>query len=167
MIDQNSSWTTTIPSSVPSGSYLIRFETIALHSLPAVSILLSNIGVVSYVDISTSNSIPNVLKSRSLAEGTGLLLLTNLSHSLELTVTAVSISCLYLDERFLTRLLSDPGLSVNLYTNEAQTESTYVIPGPPLYGSGSGSPAPAPAPVGILLYPEVMCLTRHFCRPTL
>ena len=35
MIQQNSSWTTTIPSSVPSGNYLIRFETIALHSLPA------------------------------------------------------------------------------------------------------------------------------------
>jgi cellulase len=38
MIAQNSSWTTTIPASVPSGAYLIRFETIALHSLPAVSI---------------------------------------------------------------------------------------------------------------------------------
>ncbi len=36
MIAQNSSWTTTIPSTVPSGNYLIRFETIALHSLPAV-----------------------------------------------------------------------------------------------------------------------------------
>jgi hypothetical protein len=35
MIAQNNSWTSTIPSSVPSGSYLIRFETIALHSLPA------------------------------------------------------------------------------------------------------------------------------------
>ncbi|KAF5316446.1 hypothetical protein D9619_006691 [Psilocybe cf. subviscida] len=35
MIQQNSTWTTTIPSSVPSGNYLIRFETIALHSLPA------------------------------------------------------------------------------------------------------------------------------------
>ena len=35
MIQQNSSWTTTIPSSIPSGNYLIRFETIALHSLPA------------------------------------------------------------------------------------------------------------------------------------
>ena len=35
MIQQNSSWTTTIPATVPSGSYLIRFETIALHSLPA------------------------------------------------------------------------------------------------------------------------------------
>jgi hypothetical protein len=39
MVDQNSSWTTTIPASVPSGPYLIRFETIALHSLPAVSTL--------------------------------------------------------------------------------------------------------------------------------
>ena len=35
MIADNSSWTTTIPASVPSGNYLIRFETIALHSLPA------------------------------------------------------------------------------------------------------------------------------------
>ncbi|KAL5504717.1 CEL1 [Sanghuangporus vaninii] len=35
MIQQNSSWTTTIPASVPSGNYLIRFETIALHSMPA------------------------------------------------------------------------------------------------------------------------------------
>ena len=37
MIAQNSSWTTTIPASVPSGFYLLRFETIALHSMPAVS----------------------------------------------------------------------------------------------------------------------------------
>ena len=36
MIADNSSWTTTIPSTVPSGNYLIRFETIALHSMPAV-----------------------------------------------------------------------------------------------------------------------------------
>jgi hypothetical protein len=35
MVDQDSSWTTTIPASVPSGHYLIRSETIALHSLPA------------------------------------------------------------------------------------------------------------------------------------
>ncbi|KAF9495881.1 hypothetical protein BDN71DRAFT_1506228 [Pleurotus eryngii] len=35
MIAQNNSWTSTIPASVPSGSYLIRFETIALHSMPA------------------------------------------------------------------------------------------------------------------------------------
>ena len=37
MIADNSSWTTTIPATVPSGNYLIRFETIALHSMPAVS----------------------------------------------------------------------------------------------------------------------------------
>jgi hypothetical protein len=41
MIDQNSSWTTTIPATVPSGNYLLRFETIALHSLPAVHQLFS------------------------------------------------------------------------------------------------------------------------------
>lgn len=38
MIQQNNSWTTTIPSTVPSGHYLIRFETIALHNVPAVSL---------------------------------------------------------------------------------------------------------------------------------
>ena len=38
MIANNNSWTTTIPASVPSGNYLIRFETIALHSMPAVSL---------------------------------------------------------------------------------------------------------------------------------
>lgn len=37
MIADNSTWTTTIPATVPSGNYLIRFETIALHSMPAVS----------------------------------------------------------------------------------------------------------------------------------
>ncbi|KAF8992936.1 glycosyl hydrolase family 61-domain-containing protein, partial [Cyathus striatus] len=35
MMANNNSWTSTIPSEVPSGSYLIRHETIALHSLPA------------------------------------------------------------------------------------------------------------------------------------
>jgi hypothetical protein len=35
---------------------------------------------------------------------------------------------------------TDSGLTVNLYTNEAQTEATYQIPGPPLYaGAQSGS----------------------------
>lgn len=37
MIADNSTWTTVIPATVPSGNYLIRFETIALHSMPAVS----------------------------------------------------------------------------------------------------------------------------------
>jgi cellulase len=49
MIAQNNSWTTTIPSTVPSGNYLIRFETIALHSLPAVSLLsTSQLFIASY-----------------------------------------------------------------------------------------------------------------------
>ena len=39
---------------------------------------------------------------------------------------------------------SDPGVNIDLYSNAAQTQTTYVIPGPPLYGSGNGSPAPAP-----------------------
>lgn len=35
-------------------------------------------------------------------------------------------------------------MTVNLYTQAAEAQTTYVIPGPPLYGSGTGSPAPAP-----------------------
>ncbi|KIJ33411.1 carbohydrate-binding module family 1 protein [Sphaerobolus stellatus SS14] len=35
MMTNNNSWTSTIPASVPSGNYLLRHETIALHSLPA------------------------------------------------------------------------------------------------------------------------------------
>jgi hypothetical protein len=34
-------------------------------------------------------------------------------------------------------------VNIDVYSNAAQTETTYVIPGPPLYGSGTGSPAPA------------------------
>ena len=44
---------------------------------------------------------------------------------------------------------SDPGLTVNLYTEAAKTETTYQIPGPPLYrgaaGAGSGSSPTSPA----------------------
>ncbi|KIO15610.1 hypothetical protein M407DRAFT_34801 [Tulasnella calospora MUT 4182] len=35
MIDNNNTWTSTIPSCIPAGNYLLRFETIALHSQPA------------------------------------------------------------------------------------------------------------------------------------
>lgn len=35
MIAQNNSWTSTVPTCIPAGNYLIRFETIALHSQPA------------------------------------------------------------------------------------------------------------------------------------
>ena len=48
-------------------------------------------------------------------------------------------------------------VTVNLYTNEAKTETTYIIPGPPLYGSGSGSPAPPP-PVRVYVSSVFECL---------
>jgi len=45
MIANNNSWTVTIPSTVPQGYYLLRMETIALHSQPAqVRILLLSQG---------------------------------------------------------------------------------------------------------------------------
>ncbi|TBU28686.1 glycosyl hydrolase family 61-domain-containing protein [Dichomitus squalens] len=108
MIDQNSSWTTTIPASVPSGNYLIRFETIALHSLPA-------------------QFYPECAQIQITGGG-----------SLQPTTDElVSFPGAY--------SASDPGLTVDLYTNEAMTQTNYTIPGPPLYGSGTGSPAPPPA----------------------
>uniref|UniRef100_A0A0W0F2F7 AA9 family lytic polysaccharide monooxygenase n=1 Tax=Moniliophthora roreri TaxID=221103 RepID=A0A0W0F2F7_MONRR len=102
MIDQNSSWTTTIPSTVPSGSYMIRFETIALHSLPA-------------------QFYPECAQLQITGGG-------NLAPS---SNQLVSFPGAYSN--------SDPGLSVNIYTQEAMNDSNYIIPGPPLYGSKSGS----------------------------
>lgn len=71
----------------------------------------------------------------------------------------------------------DPGLTVDLYANNAKTETTYIIPGPPLYGSGTGAPAPAP-PVSLprvqyILFLFLMCLLSRppqhllqlLCRP--
>ncbi|KAI0329645.1 cellulose-growth-specific protein [Cubamyces sp. BRFM 1775] len=110
MIDQNSSWTTTIPSSVPSGNYLIRFETIALHSLPA-------------------QFYPECAQIQITGGG------SRAPTSDEL----VSFPGAYSN--------SDPGLTVNLYTQAAATDSTYIIPGPPLYGSGTGSTPPPPTSV--------------------
>ncbi|KAI0751157.1 glycosyl hydrolase family 61-domain-containing protein [Daedaleopsis nitida] len=107
MIDQNSSWTTTIPASVPSGNYLIRFETIALHSLPA-------------------QFYPECAQIQITGGG------SRAPTADELVSFPGAYSA------------SDPGLTVNLYTNEALSDSTYIIPGPPLYGQGTGSPAPPP-----------------------
>jgi hypothetical protein len=46
MQNDNSTWTTVIPASVPSGAYLLRSETIAIHSVPSVrsvySLVLGN-----------------------------------------------------------------------------------------------------------------------------
>ncbi|KAL5512620.1 CEL1 [Sanghuangporus baumii] len=108
MIQQNSSWTTTIPASVPSGNYLIRFETIALHSMPA-------------------QFYPECAQIE----------ITN-GGSLEPTAAElVTFPGAYSN--------SDPGVNIDVYSNAAQAQTTYVIPGPPLYaGAQSGSPAPAP-----------------------
>ncbi|KAF7371156.1 Auxilliary Activities Family 9 / Carbohydrate-Binding Module Family 1 protein [Mycena sanguinolenta] len=100
MIAQNSSWTTTIPATVPPGNYLIRFETIALHSLPAqfypecAQIVISGSGTLA----------PTAAQLVTFPGG-------------------------YSN--------SDPGLTIDIYSNQAQTETTYPIPGPPLYGSTS------------------------------
>ncbi|OCH87433.1 cellulose-growth-specific protein [Obba rivulosa] len=110
MIAQNSSWTTTIPSTVPSGSYLIRFETIALHSLPA-----QFYPECAQIDIT----------------GGGTLAPT----AAELVTFPGAYSS------------DDPGLSIDVYTNQAMVMTNYTIPGPPLYGSSQSSqPAPPPPP---------------------
>ncbi|THH08042.1 hypothetical protein EW145_g2971 [Phellinidium pouzarii] len=92
MIAQNSSWTTTIPTTVPSGNYLIRFETIALHSMPAVC--------------------------------------SDRDHQRWKP-------CTHLCRAAYSN--NDPGINIDIYSNAAQSETTYVIPGPPLYGSSSSS----------------------------
>jgi len=108
MIDQNSSWTTTIPSTVPAGNYLIRFETIALHSLPAQF----------YPECAQIT----ITGGGSLAPTAAQLVTFPGGYS-----------------------NTDPGLTVDLYTEAAETQTTYVIPGPPLYGSAStGTAVPPP-----------------------
>lgn len=37
-------------------------------------------------------------------------------------------------------------MNIDLYSNAAQTQTTYVIPGPPLYAGVKGGSSPAPAP---------------------
>ncbi|KAI0092895.1 cellulose-growth-specific protein [Irpex rosettiformis] len=110
MIADNSSWTTTIPASVPSGNYLIRFETIALHSLPA-----QLYPECAQIQITGGGSLAPIASE------------------------LVSFPGAYSN--------SDPGLTVNLYTEAAKTQTTYAIPGPPLYrgaaGASSGSTSPS------------------------
>ncbi|EKM56323.1 glycoside hydrolase family 61 protein [Phanerochaete carnosa HHB-10118-sp] len=108
MIADNSSWTTTIPSTVPSGNYLIRFETIALHSLPA-------------------QFYPECAQIQITGGG----------NQAPTTDELVTFPGAYSS--------TDPGLDIDVYSNAAQTETTYIIPGPPLYGSGTGAPAPPPS----------------------
>ncbi|KAF8576370.1 carbohydrate-binding module family 1 protein [Ramaria rubella] len=116
MIAQNSSWTTTIPSTVPSGNYLIRFETIALHSLPAV--------IICFIEC-----------AQILITGGG-----NLAPT---AAQLVKFPGGYSN--------TDPGLTIDIYSQAAETETTYPIPGPPLYGSststgGGGGTTAVPPP---------------------
>ncbi|KAF9529108.1 cellulose-growth-specific protein [Crepidotus variabilis] len=103
MIANNHSWTTTIPNTVPAGQYMIRHETIALHSLPSQSY-----AECAQIEIT----------------GGG----TRAPLSGELVKFPGGYS------------KTDPGINCDLYGEAAKTATTYVIPGPPLYGSGSGSP---------------------------
>ncbi|KAJ7663996.1 glycosyl hydrolase family 61-domain-containing protein [Mycena polygramma] len=103
MIDQNSSWTTTIPKTVSNGNYLLRFETIALHSLPA-------------------QFYPECAQIAITGGGT-------------LAPTAaqlVSFPGAY--------SATDPGINIDIYSNQAQVTTTYVIPGPPMYGAAVPPP---------------------------
>ncbi|KAI0066912.1 cellulose-growth-specific protein [Artomyces pyxidatus] len=106
MIAQNSSWTTTIPSTVPAGNYLIRFETIALHSLPA-------------------QFYPECAQIQITGGGT-------------LAPTAAEL--VTFPGGYST---TDPGLTIDIYGQAAETQTTYPMPGPPLYGSGSSGSAPS------------------------
>jgi len=113
MIAQNSSWTTTIPASVPNGNYLIRFETIALHSLPA-----QFYPECAQIQITGGGSL-----APTAAE-------------------LVKFPGAYSN--------TDPGINLDVYGTAAQTQTTYVIPGPACYagaacaGASSGSAAPPP-----------------------
>lgn len=97
MIAQNSSWTTTIPSTVPNGNYLIRFETIALHSLPAVRIISNALSPIYHEMIlmysSRSNFTPSVLRSVSPVVEPSSLPQTSSSPSLVLTVPLILDVC--------------------------------------------------------------------------
>ncbi|KAI0692192.1 glycosyl hydrolase family 61-domain-containing protein [Cerioporus squamosus] len=138
MIDQNSTWTTTIPASVPSGNYLIRFETIALHSLPAQ--LYPECAQITITGGGSRQPTADELVSFPGAYSASDPGCT----SFRLAVVLLRLYAVLTDPAFLPLPLCDT-VTVNLYTNDALTETTYIIPGPPLYGSGSGAPAPPPS----------------------
>ncbi|KAG8853931.1 hypothetical protein FRB96_007940 [Tulasnella sp. 330] len=102
MIAQNSSWTTTIPASVPSGYYLLRFETIALHSQPA-------------------QFYPECAQIQVTGGG------TLAPTAAELVTFPGAYS------------QTDPGIDIDVYGSAAETQTVYVIPGPPLYAGASSS----------------------------
>ncbi len=97
MITNNNTWTSTIPASVPSGNYLIRFETIALHSLPAVrSLVWPTLNQLLKTPFYSKCTL-SVLKSQSPVEEPLLQPLLSLSPSQEATVpTTPDVSTTYL-----------------------------------------------------------------------
>lgn len=167
MIADNSSWTTTIPSSVPGGQYLIRFETIALHSLPAVSHLLKLIDDGQKANITVqSNSTLSVHRFKLQMVAAESPLQQNWLRSLGailIATLAVSSPKLYFGSGNLTWYTYDlqwlstsihkrPRLSrYQIPMNEMwfwdKIRTTYIIPGPPLYGS-NGSVSSSPCKVG-------------------
>ncbi|KAG8982215.1 hypothetical protein FRB90_006956, partial [Tulasnella sp. 427] len=100
MIDQNNTWTSTVPSCIPSGNYLIRFETIALHSQPA-------------------QWYPECAQISVTGGGS----------------TTPANTCKF-PGCYST---SDPGTNIDIYGTQAQTQTTYTIPGPPLFTCGGSN----------------------------
>ncbi|KAG8953216.1 hypothetical protein FRC04_002626 [Tulasnella sp. 424] len=100
MIANNNSWTSTIPSCIPAGNYLLRFETIALHSQPAQwypeCAQLTVTGGGSTVPANTCK-LPGCYSN------------------------------------------TDPGTDIDIYGQAAQTQTTYVIPGPALFTCGGSN----------------------------
>ncbi|KZV94870.1 cellulose-growth-specific protein [Exidia glandulosa HHB12029] len=129
MIANNNSWTTTIPATVPAGNYLIRFETIALHSMPA-----QNYPECAQIQITGNGNVPpnpNIL---------------------------VSFPGAYKQ--------TDPGITIDLYANSAQTQTTYVIPGPPIYpGTGATATVPQSSPTAPASVPPTTTASTTVSAP--
>ncbi|TVY82993.1 Cellulose-growth-specific protein [Lachnellula suecica] len=97
MVANGSSWTSTIPSSLKPGNYLIRHETIAMHTA----------GQPQWY--------PECAQLTVTGSGTGVP-----AASLLAAIPGVYS-------------LSDPAMSVDVYSTAAQTTTTWAIPGPAVY----------------------------------
>lgn len=100
MIANNNTWTSTVPSCIPAGNYLIRFETIALHSQPA-------------------QWYPECAQLTVTGGGS----------------TVPGNTCKFPG----CYSNSDPGTAIDIYGQAAQTQTTYVIPGPAVFTCGGSN----------------------------